>query len=311
MTVVTDVSFLSNGLRVAGTLFTPEETRGQKLPAIVIGHPFGSVKEQSPLNYAQRLAAQGFAALTFDAAYWGQSEGTPRFLENPWQRAEDVKAAVSYLTTREDIDAERIGALGICASGGYVPFAAQTDHRIKAIATVSAADFGRVLREGVGGGQDPAVLQGMLEAAAALRTAEANGAAPHYEHGVPNTEEAALAFPEGSMYREAYEYYRTPRAQHPRSQNQWVLRSVDMVAQFDAYGLVELLGPRPLLMVAGTKADTRYFSEEVTARLKDTAELVLIDGASHVDMYDKPEYVDPAAEKIAGFFAQHLAPVLV
>ena len=305
-TTTTRVEFLSNGIKVVGTLHLPLNAEGTKLPAIVIGHPFGSVKEQSPTNYAWRLAEQGFAALVYDAAYWGESGGMPRFLENPWQRAEDVRAAVSYLTNREDIDNERIGALGICASGGYVPFAAQTDRRIKAIATVSAADFGRVLREGVGGGQDASVLSGLLDNTAQLRTAEANGAEPFYIDGVPSTPEAANAHPEGSMYREAYDYYCTPRAQHPRSENKWLIRSADLVAQFDAYGLVELLAPRPVLMIAGTNADTRYFSEEVTARLKDTAELIWIDGATHIDMYDKPQYVGPAASKLAEFFSKHL-----
>ncbi|WP_425839901.1 alpha/beta hydrolase [Streptomyces fractus] len=303
----TDVTFPSNGITIAGTLYTPDDHTGGPLPGVVVGHPFGSVRQQSPANYAERLARKGFAALTFDAAYQGESGGEPRFKEDPFQRAEDVRAAVSYLTTRDDIDAERIGALGICASGGYVPFAAQTDHRIKAIATVSGADIGKLFREGMGGGQDPAVLAGMLDTAAKLRTAEAQGAEPHLERGVPNTPEDADAFPKGSMYNEAYDYYRTPRGQHPNSPNWWLFRTIDQVAQFDAYGLIDLLAPRPLLMIAGSEADTRYFSEDAVSAYSGPGEVVIIDGATHIDMYDKPQYVDPASEKIVDFFGKHLA----
>ncbi|KQB86205.1 alpha/beta hydrolase [Corynebacterium lowii] len=297
-----EVSFPSAGITLSGILFKPESGVNEKFPAIVIGHPFGSVKEQSPSNYAEQLVKRGFVCLVFDAAYQGESEGEPRLLENPWQRSEDVKAAVTYLSTRADVDSGKIGALGICASGGYVPFAAQTDLRIKAVATVSAADIGRLYREGMGGGQDPAILAGMLARAGELRTAEGRGEEPHLEHGVPNTADEAKAFPEGSMYNEAYDYYRTPRGEHPNSPNWWIFRSVDMIAQFDAYTLINMIAPRPLLMIAGSKADTRYFSEEAIASFRGPAELEILEGATHIDLYDKPEYVVPASEKIADFF---------
>nr|WP_324614095.1 alpha/beta hydrolase [Streptomyces sp. NRRL F-5122] len=172
------------------------------MPAVVISHPGGGVKEQSPSIYAERLADAGFAALVFDAAYQGESEGEPRGLENPFQRAEDIRSAVTYLTTRDDIDPDHIGALGICASGGYVPYGAQTDHRIKAVATVSAVDMGSVIREGLGRTQDPEILKALLDQAGALRTAEARGAAPNgCRHGFPTTLRNCWRKPPGSSGR--------------------------------------------------------------------------------------------------------------
>lgn len=302
----TDITFPSNGIALAGTLFTPDSHAGEPLPAIVIAHPFGSVKEQSPTNYASRLAERGFAALVFDAAYQGASAGTPRYLEDPWQRTEDVKAAVTYLTTRDDIAPERIGVLGICGAGGYVVFAAQTDHRIKAVATVSSVDIGRFFRGGLDGKQPPEVLQSMLDTAGRLRTAEAKGADPHLEHCVLDTREEAEAEGTPVMFCEGYEFYRTERGQHPRSTNHWIFRCIDMLAQFDSYALIELIAPRPLLMIAGSKAETLHFSEGAIARAKEPKELFIIDGATHFDLYDKPEYVDPAVDRLTDFFGRHL-----
>ncbi|WP_411144536.1 alpha/beta hydrolase [Streptomyces sp. x-80] len=300
----TNVTFPSSGLNLAGILFTPDDHTGAPLPAVVVSHPGGGVKEQTASVYAERLAREGFAALVFDAAFQGASEGSPRGLENPFQRAEDVRAAVTYLTTREDIDPARIGALGICASGGYVPFAAQTDHRIKAVGTVSGLDVRDLLVNGLGRTQGPEVLHTMLDQAGALRTAEARGAAPATLNWAPESPEGLAEAP--ALYREAHDYYRTPRARHRNSTNEWPLRSIDQIAQFDAYALIELISPRPLLMIIGSAADTGYFSREAVERAKEPKKLFVIDGATHVDLYDRDEYVTPAVAKLTGFFGTHL-----
>ncbi|KFU82042.1 hypothetical protein SAMN04489729_1554 [Amycolatopsis lurida] len=300
----TNVTFPSAGLALAGLLYTPDDHTGAPLPAVVVSHPGGGVKEQTASIYAERLAREGYATLVFDAAYQGESEGLPRGLENPFQRAEDVRAAVTYLTTRDDIDPARIGALGICASGGYVPFAAQTDHRIKALATVSAVDIRSLLVEGLGRTQGPEVLQAMLDQAGALRTAEARGEAPAVQNWAPESPEGLEQAP--TLYREAQDYYRTPRGGHTNSTNEWPLRSIDQIAQYDSYAMIKLIAPRPLLMIIGSDADTGYFSREAIEKADGPKELFVIDGATHVALYDQDEYVTPAVTKLTGFFGEHL-----
>ncbi|MFC9736276.1 alpha/beta hydrolase [Streptomyces roseolus] len=300
----TNVTFPSAGLNLAGILFTPDSHTGDPIPAVVVSHPGGGVKEQTASVYAERLAREGFAALVFDAAYQGESEGLPRGLENPFQRAEDVRAAVTYLTTRDDIDPDRIGALGICASGGYVPFAAQTDHRIKAVATVSAVDIRDLLVNGLGRTQGPEVLQAMLDQAGALRTAEAKGQTPATLNWAPESPEGLDEAP--VLYREAQDYYRTPRGGHCNSTNEWVLRSIDQIAQYDSYAMIELISPRPLLMIVGSDADTAYFSREAIDKANEPKELYTVEGATHIDLYDKDTYVTPTAAKLSDFYTTHL-----
>jgi uncharacterized protein len=300
----TNVAFPSAGLNLAGHLFTPDDADRPR-PAIVIGHPMSGVKEQTAGLYAAQLARAGFVTLAFDAAYQGESEGEPHLLEDPAHRSEDIKAAVTFLSLRDDVDPERIGALGICASGGYVAPAAATDHRIKAVATVSAVDTGDLFRNGIGRAQDPAILQDMLDAAGAARSQEAQGGAPRSAQIHPDTEEQARAL--GQHTYDGWEYYRTARGSHPRSENFFVLRSIDLIAQFSAFETIELISPRPLLMIVGTEAATAYLSQEAIDKAREPKELYWIDGATHVDLYDKDEYVPTAAAKLTEFFTTHLS----
>ncbi|MFG3258340.1 alpha/beta hydrolase [Streptomyces sp. NPDC048172] len=293
----TDVTFPSNGIRLAAHLYTPAAAEGARLPAVVVGHPTTGVKEQTAAVYARRLAAEGYLALAFDAAYQGESEGEPRGLENPFQRADDFREAVSYLTTRDDVDPGRIGVLGICGSGGYVPFAAQTDHRMRAVATVSAADVPGFFRDA-----DPEGFRKWVARSGELRSEEARGEPATLVSAVPDEVDASTPAP----VREFYDYYRTPRAQHPRSTNQWVLRSVEGMAHFDSYANVRMIAPRPLLMIVGGEAFTRHFSEDAVARAGEGAELFTVEGATHVDLYDRDEAVAPAVAKLAEFFGEHL-----
>ncbi|MFF5139302.1 alpha/beta hydrolase [Streptomyces sp. NPDC013157] len=300
----TRVTFDSAGIEIAGHLYTPGTAAPGPRPAIVVGHPGSGVKEQTAGLYAGRLAEQGFVALAFDSAFQGESGGLPRGLEDPAHRVEDLKAAVSFLTTRDEVDADRIGALGICASGGYVLTATGGDHRIKAVATVSGVDIARQFRLGADGTQDPAVFQGMLDAAAQARTAAARGAEPAVLPIFPETaEQAALGGEHGA---DGFDYYCTPRGAHERSAKFFVWESVDKMAAFDAFQAVPLIGDRPLLQIVGTRAITSWMAVDVHQRATGLKELHWIEGASHVDLYDKKEYVDPAVAKLTDFFTAGL-----
>lgn len=300
----TRVTFDSAGIEIVGHLYIPDTAARGPRPAIVVGHPGSGVKEQTAGLYAGRLAEQGFVALAFDSAFQGESGGLPRGLEDPAHRVEDLKAAVSFLTTRDEVDADRIGALGICASGGYVLTATGGDHRIKAVATVSGVDIARQFRLGADGTQDPAVFQGMLDAAAQARTAAARGAEPAVLPIFPETaEQAALAGEHGA---DGFDYYCTPRGAHERSAKFFVWESVDKMAAFDAFQAVPLLGDRPLLQIVGTRAVTSWMAVDVHQRATGPKELHWIEGASHVDLYDKKEYVDPAVAELTDFFTAGL-----
>ncbi|MFF3786846.1 alpha/beta hydrolase [Streptomyces sp. NPDC001933] len=301
-----DVIFPSNGLKLVGHLYTPDAPASGFRPAIVVGHPGSGVKEQAAGLYARRLAERGFVTLAFDAAYQGASEGEPRGLEDPGQRVEDLKAAVSFLSTHDEVDAGRIGALGICASGGYALAATATDHRIRAVSTVSAVDISRQFRLGADGTQDPDALQNMLAAAAAARTTEARGEGIRRFPLFPATE--AEARRAGPHVHEGWEYYCTPRAEHPRSAKTFTWSSVDRIASFDAFHAVGLIAPRPLLMITGREAVTSWMSVEAFQKAGAPKELHWIEGAVHNDLYDKDACVTPAVDRLAEFFGALLEP---
>jgi len=305
--LVRKVTFPSHdGLKIVANLYHPENhLPGERRPALVTAHPIGGVKEQTAGLYSRKLAERGFITLAFDSTYQGESAGFPRFLEDPASRVEDIKCAVSYLSTLDDVDPNRIGGLGICAGGGYLPYAAQTDPRIKAVGTVSAVCAGSMFRDGLGGTQSRGALGALLEACSKSRTEEAQGKPAIVQRIVPET--AAEITPETPVgYREAYEYYRTPRAQHPNSANWIVLSSFDRIVGYDSYEHLDLLAPRPLLMIAGTDADTRYFSEKGIGKAQGPKELFLINGATHVALYDKEQFVGPAVDKLSMFFDKWL-----
>lgn len=297
------VVFKNANLKMAGNLYLPEGfDQSKKYAAIIVVHPGGGVKEQTSAIYANELAQRGFITLAYDASHQGESEGEPRYLENPTERVEDIRSAVDYLTTLPYIDIERIGAMGICAGGGYAVSAAQTEKRIKAVAGVSAVDIGMTFR---GGWDGKVTLEQQLEtmqAVAKQRTAEANGAEPKYEAYVPNVVDETTV----RDMVEAHEYYRTPRGQHPNSKNLILVRSYDKILSYSAFSQIDNYLTQPLLMIAGSEAGSRWQSEKAIEMAKEPRELFIVDGATHIALYDVPEYVQQAVGKLTGFFNKNL-----
>lgn len=299
------VTFKNNQLTVAGLLFLPENfDETKKYPAIVCIHPGSSCKEQTTSIYGQKLAENGFIALAFDATYQGESEGTPRFIESPAARVEDVRCAIDYLVTLDYVDEDKIGVLGICAGGGYAANAAMTERRIKAVGTVVGANIGRVQRESV----DPIPT---LEAAAKQRTAEARGAEPMIAGWIPNSvEEREQAGITDIDVVEAVEYYTTERGKQPGSPNKLKFTSMDQMLGFDAFHLADVLLTQPLQIVVGDKQgafgsyrDGHELYEKAASKKKD---ILVLEGVSHYDLYDQPEPVAKAIAKLVPFYRENL-----
>ncbi|POR39057.1 Uncharacterized protein TPAR_00735 [Tolypocladium paradoxum] len=305
MSVPEKVVFDSRGLKLAAHLYKPVSGSPDRAgAAVIIGHPWTSIKEQSPANYARVLSAAGFVCLAYDAAYQGESEGQPRDLEGPYHRVEDIKCAATYLTSlRGVVDAEKIGLLGICASGGYAPFAAQTDLRIKACATVAAVCVGTMARRGYEkDSSNMAILKTQLEDAAKNRNSDITGEKVPMVRMLPEKyDDLPADYPES--FRELASYYRTPRAQHARATNTCLPLSWDLMANFDAFAHNDMVSPRPLLMITGTRAATAWYSEDGVERAREPKELFVVDGLTHADLYDK---VDEAGGKLVEFYGKYL-----
>jgi fermentation-respiration switch protein FrsA (DUF1100 family) len=300
------VSFPNGKITVVGNLFRPASfDKNRKYAAIVTAHPHGGVKEQTAGLYARRLAEQGFITLAYDASYWGESSGEPRNKEVPATRIEDISSAIDYLSALPQVDINNIGVLGICTGGAYALNAAQIDSRIKAVATVSLFDIGDARREGVDKSitydQRMQRVQQMTE----QRTKEARGEPVRY---VPIVPESPAEFTDKTLtlYREGYEYYRTPRGRHPNADNRQVFTAG--LAQLAFYPLahMDVISPRPVLLIAGEKADTRFYSQIAYDKAKNPRELFIVPGATHMDMYDKPQFVSPAVARLKGFFEKNL-----
>lgn len=301
------VTFRNGTLKMAGHLYLPDTIKEEaRYPAIVCMHPSGGVKEQVIGLYARQLAERGFIALAFDASHQGESEGLPRLLEDPVVRVEDARCAIDYLSTLSFVDESKIGVLGVGEGGGYAISAAKSERRLRAVATISAVDIGGGSRDFLGDGVPAAENWATLDAVAKQRTAEARGAQPLLIKYVPDSpEEITEGTPD--FMREGYEYYRTPRGQHPNAPNRYLFRSLDRILAFSAFDLIPRLLTQPLLLIAGSEADTLLYSEQAydLANADDDV-LHIVRGATHVALYDVPEYVDQAMEKLTEFFTIHL-----
>lgn len=301
---VKKVTFPNRNINIVGNLYFPKDFDvSKRYAAIVVGHPLGGVKEQTAGLYAEKLAGKGYITLAFDASYQGESGGEPRFLEDPEVRTEDFRAAADFITKREFVDPNKVGVLGICGGGGFAIHAAQTEHRFKAVATVSMVDGGDLRRNGVNGVLTP-TIQKRLDEVAQQRIIEAKGGPIRYNNYVANSKEEipANASP---MYIEGYDYYRVTHKQLT-APNKYIFTSLDKLINFTALNHVELISPRPLLLIAGNKADTYYFSQQAYERAKEPKELFTVDGATHIQLYYRSEYVELIINKLNDFYGKNL-----
>lgn len=290
------------GITLAADLYRPKGARGA-MPGIVVGGPFGAVKEQSSGLYAQTLAERGFVTLAFDPSYTGESGGKPRNVASPDINTEDFSAAVDALGLQPGVDRERIGILGICGWGGMALNAAAVDKRIKAVATSTMYDMTRVMSKGYNDSVTLEQRTQALESFGRQRWEDAERGAPAY--GPPmNT----LTGGEAQFLVDYHDYYRTPRGFHPRSVNSngsWTVTNPLSFMNMPLLSYIREIAPRPILFVHGERAHSRYFSETAHATAAQPKELLIILGANHVDLYDRVDVIP--FDRFAAFFAQHLA----
>ncbi|EPM7261469.1 alpha/beta hydrolase [Pseudomonas aeruginosa] len=309
MTTIKHVTYRNLGWDSAADLYLPPGfDESKKYPAIVSTHPIGSCKEQTSGNvYGQQLAEQGFVVLAFDASFQGASGGEPRFIEDPAIRVSDIRFAIDFLVAQPYVDAQRIGAIGICGGGAYTINAAITDHRIKALVSITGVNFGRLIREGFSQ-FDPL---GALKAMAAQRTAEAQGAARHVIDYLPESVEAGKQAGMTDIdVLEATDYYKSARGQQPNGATSGLFSFNSAAMAWDAFAHAETLLTQPLLVVIGDKpgAFGAYRDGwEIYGRAASAAKRIFVaEGWSHYDLYDKPEPVALAMAQVAPFFREHL-----
>jgi len=299
------VNYKLNGIDISANVYTPTNyDPGKKYPAVVVAHPNGGVKEQVAGLYAQRLAELGYITIAADASYQGASGGEPRHTDKPQNRVGDIHGMIDFISQYPGADADHLGALGICGGGGYTLKAVQSDKRIKAVATLSMFNSGEVRRNGFQNSQLNTIQERMKQASDA-RAQEAAGGKIIYS-GVASITDEEIAKTPTDLYREGFEYYyRTHK--HPNSTFLYTTSSLMDLMTWDATDQIELIN-QPLLMMAGSKADTKYMTDEAFAKAINAKnkELFLIDGATHIKTYYVPEYVNQVMNKLDEFFGRYL-----
>lgn len=299
------VTFVNRyGIKLTGDLYTPKNQEGKKLPALAISGPFGAVKEQSSGLYANQMAERGFVALAFDASYTGESGGEPRNVASPDINTEDFSAAIDFLGLRDQVDREKIGIIGICGFGGFALNATAVDKRVKAVATTSMYDMSRVSAKGYFDSTSKEDRTKMLEQMSMQRWVDAENGAPSLTpFGLPDS----LSGKEPQFVQEYFDYYKTDRGFHPRSINSnssWAITSPISLMNMPIMTYIEEISPRPMLIIAGENAHSRYFSEDAIKAANEPKELMIIPDAVHTDLYDKVEVIP--FEKIENFFTENL-----
>ncbi len=291
------------GITLAGDLYLPKNRANRRLPALAVGGPFGAVKEQSSGLYAQTMAERGFVTLAFDGSYTGESGGEPRNVASPDINTEDFSAAVDYLGLHSSVDRERIGVIGICGWGGMALNAVAVDKRVKAVATSTMYDMTRVMSKGYNDSVTLEQRTQTLEQLSRQRWADVEKGTPAYQP--PYNE---LKGGEAQFLVDYHDYYRTPRGYHARavnSGNSWTQTTPLSFMNMPILTYIKEISPRPILLIHGEKAHSRYFSETAYAAAAQPKELMIVPGANHVDLYDRVDVIP--FDKLTSFFNQHLA----
>ncbi|MFT3749094.1 MAG: alpha/beta hydrolase [Agriterribacter sp.] len=292
------------GIMLTGDLYLPKEQANEPLAAIAISGPFGAVKEQSSGLYANQMAARGFAALAFDPSYTGESSGEPRSVASPDINTEDFSAAVDFLGIQKNIDRNKIGIIGVCGFGGFALNATAIDKRVKAVATTSMYDMTRVISKGY---NDVVTLEQRtktLEQLGEQRWKDAE-AGTFAAGAILNPEK--LKGDEPQFVKDYHDYYRTPRGYHERSLNStgaWNATNALSFMNMPLLTYIKEISPRPILIIAGEKAHSRYFSEDAYKAASEPKELMIIPNAVHVDLYDKTDVIP--FSKLETFFKENL-----
>ncbi|MTH79614.1 alpha/beta hydrolase [Paracoccus aestuariivivens] len=298
------VSFTNRyGITLVGDLYLPKNRADRRLPALAVGGPFGAVKEQSSGLYAQTMAERGFVTLAFDPSYTGESGGEPRNVTSPDISTEDVSAAVDYLGLHPSVDRERIGVIGICGWGGFVLNAVAADKRIKAVVASTMYDISRVSAHGYNDSVTPEQRAQTLEQLSRQRWADAEAGTPAYQPAFN-----VLKGGEPQFMVDYHDYYMTPRGYHPRavnSGNSWTQTNPLSFMNMPLLNYIAEIAPRPVLLIHGENAHSRYMSETAYEAAAEPKELMIIPGASHTDLYDKVDVIP--FDKLQSFFEQNLA----
>jgi fermentation-respiration switch protein FrsA (DUF1100 family) len=291
------------GITLAGDMYLPKDRSDKRLAALAVGGPFGAVKEQSSGLYAQAMADRGFVTLAFDASFTGESSGEPRNVASPDINTEDFSAAVDYLGLHPSVARERIGIIGICGWGDMALNAAAVDKRVKAVVASTMYDMTRVMSKGYNDSMTLEQRSQTLEQLSRQRWEDAANATPAYQPPYND-----LHGGEAQFLIDYHDYYRTPRGYHARavnSGNSWTRTTPLSFMNMPLLTYIKEIAPRPVLLVHGEKAHSRYFSETAYAAAAEPKELMIIPGASHVDLYDRLDVIP--FDKLTRFFGQHLA----
>lgn len=289
------------GLDIAGELYYEKNMdRERTYPALIVGAPYGGVKEQGPCVYGNELAQKGFVVLTFDQSFMGESSGFPRHLSSPDIFTENFSAAVDYLGLLPFVDRQRIGAIGICGSGGFALAAAQCDTRIRAVATMSMYDMSEAVR----GGMSREEIQKKKEALSMQRWMDAEHGYPEYVPTFP--EQPFDQVPEGipEPGAEWFRFYAVKRGHHPHARGGFTTTSELAMMNVKLLAYIDEISPRPILFVVGDRAHSRFFSENAYGKAAEPKEMYVVEDAEHIDLYDRRDRIP--FDKLKEFFDSNM-----